>query len=65
MIEKRLDHFEDTQFKEKFLVEKVGTQTQTSSKDPFNLNLRRIAIGPNLYFTHSGTVDPDPIHYWG
>ena len=60
-----LDQFEETHFKEKMLVEKVGTQTQTSSKDPFDLNLRRTVVGPNLYFCADGSLDPNPIHYWG
>ena len=60
-----LDHFEETNFKEKMLVEKVGTQTQTCSKDPFDLTLRRIVVGPNLYFCADGSLDPNPIHYWG
>ena len=59
------DNFEETRFKEKFLVEKVGVQTQTSSKEPFNLSLRRVAVGPDLYFRGDGTRDSDPIHYWG
>ena len=60
-----LDNFEDTRYKEKMLVEKVGVQTQTSSKDPFNLFSRRIVVGPTLYFRADGTQDPEPIHYWG
>lgn len=60
-----LDNFEDTRFKEKFLVEKVGVQTQTCTKDPSNLNIRRAVVGPDLYFKGDGTRDPDPIHYWG
>ena len=60
-----LDQFEETRYKEKMLVEKVGVQTQTSSKDPFNLNSRRVVVGPNLYFRADGSPDPDPIHYWG
>ena len=56
--------FEDTKFQEKMLVEKVGVQTQTSSRDPKDLSLRRIAVGPNLYFRADGSRDPDPIHYW-
>ena len=59
------DQFEATRYKEKMLVEKVGTQTQTSSRDPYNLSLRRTVLGPNLYFKADGTVDTDPIHYWG
>ena len=47
------------------LVEKVGVQTQTSSKDPRNVSLRRVAVGPNLYFCGDGSRDTDPIHYWG
>ena len=60
-----LDNFEDTRFKEKMLVEKVGVQTQTSSKDPYNLNQRRVVLGPNLYFKSDGTNDENPLHYWG
>ena len=60
-----LDHFEATKFKEKMLVEKVGVQKQTSSKDPFNLSLRRVVVGPCLYFKADGTRDLEPIHYWG
>ena len=60
-----LDYFEDTKFREKMLVEKVGVQTQTSSKDPRNVSLRRVAVGPNLYFCGDGSRDTDPIHYWG
>ena len=60
-----LDHFEETRFKEKYLVEKVGVQTQTCIQDPYNLSLRRVALGPNLYFRADGTVDQDPLHYWG
>ena len=59
------DNFEATRFKEKMLVEKVGTQTQTSRKAPLDLNLRRIVLGPKLYFKADGTQDKDPIHYWG
>ena len=62
---KYLDHFEETRFKEKLLVEKVGVQTQSCSHDPYNLGIRRVALGPNLYFRADGTLDPDPIHYWG
>lgn len=47
------------------LVEKVGVQTQTSSKDPHNLYLRRVVVGPNLYFRADGTRDKEPLHYWG
>ena len=47
------------------MVEKVGVQTQTCSQDPYNLSLRRVALGPNLYFRADGTVDQDPLHYWG
>ena len=47
------------------LVEKVGVQTQTAMKDPFNLTARRIVLGPGLYFRADGSRDPDPIHYWG
>ena len=47
------------------IVEKVGVQTQTSSKDPFDLSLRRVVLGPSLYFKADGTRDSDPIHYWG
>ena len=50
-----LDQFEDTHYKEKLLVEKVGVQTQTSSKDPTNLDIRRTVVGPNLYFKADGT----------
>ena len=46
-------------------MEKVGVQTQTSSKDPFDLSLRRVVLGPSLYFKADGTRDSDPIHYWG
>ena len=60
-----LDLFEEIRFKEKILVEKVGAQTQTSSKDPENLSLRRIVVGPSLYFRADGTRDTAPIHYWG
>ena len=60
-----VDLFEETRNKKKLLVEKVGVQTQTSSKDPFNLGQRRIVLGPGLYFTADGKRDPDPIHYWG
>ena len=59
------DQFEETRYKEKELVEKVGVQTQTSAKDCFNLSLRRTVVGPNLYFRADGSPDPDPIHYWG
>ena len=65
MIEKRLDQFEATRFKKKQLVEKVGTQTQTSRLQPFNMGKRRIVLGPKLYFKADGTKDDDPIHYWG
>ena len=47
------------------LVEKVGVQTQTSAKDPTNLDLRRVVIGPKLYFKADGTKDDAPLHYWG
>ena len=47
------------------LAEKVGVQTQTSCKDPQNWNLRRIVLGPHLYFKADGSKDTDPIHYWG
>ena len=47
------------------MVEKLGTQTQTSKVDPLNLSLRRIVLGPNLYFKADGTRDEQPIHYWG
>ena len=47
------------------LVEKVGVQTQTSSKFPTDPNMRRVVVGPNLYFRADGTPDPDPLHYWG
>ena len=47
------------------LVEKVGVQTQTIAKDPKDLNLWRVAAGPDLYFHADGSRDPDPIHYWG
>ena len=47
------------------MVEKVGVQTQTCIQDPYNLSLRRVALGPNLYFRADGTVDQDPLHYWG
>ena len=47
------------------LVEKVGVQTQTSACDPYNLDKRRIVLGPDLYFRADGSRDPDPIHYWG
>ena len=47
------------------LAEKVGVQTQTSSKDPQNWNQRRIVLGPHLYFKADGSKDTDPIHYWG
>ena len=47
------------------LVKKVGVQTQTSAKDPKDLNLRRVAVGPDLYFHADGSRDPDPIYYWG
>ena len=60
-----LDNFEETRNKEKYLVEKVGVQTQTSAKDPLNLAMRRVVLGPGLYFKGDGTRDPDPIHYWG
>ena len=59
------DLFEETRFNEKRLVEKVGVQTQTSVEDPLDLSLRRIVLGPNLYFKADGTRDADPIHYWG
>ena len=55
MIEKRLDNFEATRYKEKMLVEKVGVQTQTSSKFPTDPNMRRVVVGPNLYFRADGT----------
>ena len=60
-----LDIFEETKDKRKTLVEKIGVQTQTSSEDPYNLNLRRICIGPDLYFKADGSRDDDPIHYFG
>ena len=60
MIEKRLDNFEATRYKEKMLVEKVGVQTQTSTKFPTDPNMRRVAVGPNLYFRADGAPDPDP-----
>ena len=44
MIEKRLDNFEATKYKEKMLVEKVGVQTQTSSKYPTDPNMRRVVV---------------------
>jgi hypothetical protein len=47
------------------LVEKIGVQTQTSSQAPFNLELRRACIGPNLYFKADGSIDENPIHYFG
>ena len=59
------DQFEATHYKEKMLVEKVGVQTQTSAKDPKNVDMRRIVLGPNLYFKADGTADENPIHYWG
>ena len=62
---KYLDHFEETRFKEKLLVEKVGVQTQSCSHDPYNLGIRHVALGPNLYFSADGTLDPDPTHYRG
>ena len=65
MIEKRLDNFEATRYKEKMLVEKVGVQTQTSSKHPGDPNMRRVVVGPKLYFRADGTPDPEPLHYWG
>ena len=65
MIEKRLDNFEATKYKEKMLVGKVGVQTQTSSKYPTDPNMRRVVVGPNLYFRADGSPDPDPLHYWG
>ena len=46
-------------------MEKVGVQTQTSSKDPLDMSKRRIVLGPNLYFKSDGTRDDNPIHYWG
>ena len=60
-----LDQFEETDNKQKMLVEKVGIQTQTSRKEPFNLSLRRCVLGPDLYFLADGSTDPDPIHYFG
>ena len=56
------DPFEETKYKEKMLVEKVEVQTQTSSKDTFNLDLRRIVLGPHLYFRADGSPDPEPFH---
>ena len=47
------------------LVEKIGVQTQTASKDPTNLEQQRICIGPNLDFKADGSRDPSPIHYFG
>ena len=39
-------------------------QTQTSSRDPKNLSLRRAVLGPKCYLTSDGKPDLDPIHYW-
>ena len=64
MIEKRLDIFEATAPKEKEIAEKVGWQTQTSSREPKNLHLRRAVLGPDCYLTSEGKPDPNPIHYW-
>ena len=65
MMETRIDNFEDTRLTQKSLVEKVGVQTQTSKSDPFNSSLRRIVLGPKLYFKSDGTRDSEPLHYWG
>ena len=59
------DQFEETRYKEKALVEKVGVKTQTSSKDSFFLSLLRTFVWTNLYFRADGSPDPNPIHYWG
>ena len=46
-------------------MEKLGTQTQTSRLNPFDMSLRRIALGPQLYFKADGTRDDNPMHYFG
>ena len=43
---------------------KVGCQTQTSSRDPYDLSLRRAVLGPNCYLDAYGNEDKDPQHYW-
>ena len=60
-----VDHFDATNGKVKTLVEKIGVQTQTSRRDPMNLDQRRICLGPNLYFRADGSKDLEPIHYFG
>ena len=43
---------------------KVGWQTQTSSRDPYDLSLRRAVLGPNCYLDAYGNEDKNPLHYW-
>ena len=63
MILDKLQGFDSGENKVLDMVETIGWQLPLAQENPMDMSKRKAVLGPNLFLTADGKVDPNPSHY--